>query len=67
MAHAGVGLIVSFRNKSIIRLLHMETFECITEINTSAVVTEMLDGEIMFIFLAVNNFAYYLNGMFQFV
>jgi len=44
MVKAGVGLIVSFRNKGFIRLHHFETLEHLQDINMASVARSFLEG-----------------------
>ena len=44
MVKAGVGLVVSFRNCSLIRLYHLETFQHLQDINIASSVRRLLEG-----------------------
>ena len=44
MVKAGVGLLVSFHNKSVIRVYHLETFDHLQDINIASAVYQLLEG-----------------------
>lgn len=44
LVNSGVGLMVSFERQCVIRLVHMETFEHLQDVNVSAAVTELMRG-----------------------
>jgi len=44
MVKAGVGLMVSLRERSVIQLHHLETLEYLQDINVASAVTRTLDG-----------------------
>ena len=41
---AGVGLLVSFQLKSVIRVYHLETFDHLQDINIASAVHQLLEG-----------------------
>ena len=44
MVKAGVGLLVSFQDKSVIRVYHLETFDHLQDINIASAVYQLLEG-----------------------
>jgi len=44
MATAGVGLLLSLRERSVIQLYHLETLEYLQDVNVASAVTRTLDG-----------------------
>ena len=47
MVTAGVGLLVSFRGKAIIRIFCAETFNHLQDVNIASVVSNVLEGNVI--------------------
>jgi hypothetical protein len=44
MAKAGVGLMVTLKNRAVVQLYHFETFEHLQDISVASAITRMLEG-----------------------
>ena len=44
MVKAGVGLLVAFQNKALLRIFHLETFQHLQDVNVASAVQKLLEG-----------------------
>ena len=53
MVRCGVGLMVSLRDRAVIQLYHLETFEYLQDINVASAVTRTLNGKLQILSVCV--------------